>query len=221
MDDATTTPPSWGNAQPDISTDGAAAATPPTPVVTASSPVAPVSDGSADDSSVDIVAVTPPAPTSAPTPTPAAAPEMATTNATYPTEPDLSVPKLATAPVEPEAPAPAAERPTEPADIQKDPTAKQTVSIEDAYLAYGQALETRIAARLQKMLGDAALDEYLKIREKDDLAEMLLFEARYHINIDHLFRDEEAALIKDMEDRQPGSTSFLLPLVGKKQASHE
>jgi hypothetical protein len=81
--------------------------------------------------------------------------------------------------------------------------------VSDALAAYQEALEMRVAAQIKDLCGEAAVEEYVALRTKDDLAEILIFEATQGINIERLFREQDAAMRAEMEQKMPGSTSFL------------
>lgn len=91
--------------------------------------------------------------------------------------------------------------PTNQAAEQASPT------VADAQDSFQRVLETRVAAFIQDTYGADVLNDYLTAREKDDLAEMLLFEARHGLNIDQIFREQEAAIAAEMEQKLPGSTA--------------
>lgn len=106
---------------------------------------------------------------------------------------------------EPAATPPPAPEPANSAPPTSSPAA--TVSIDEAQGAFIEALETRLALAIQNRFGPEVLNEYLTMREKDDLAEMLMFEARHGFNLEHLAQEEQAKLLADMEAQLPGSSA--------------
>lgn len=82
-------------------------------------------------------------------------------------------------------------------------------TVADAQDAFHRALEARVAVHIKDTYGEPVLNEYLAVREKDDLAETLLFEARQGLNIDQIFQEQEAAIKAEMEQKLPGSAASI------------
>ena len=97
--------------------------------------------------------------------------------------------------------------PAEQPSAEPAATPAATASIDDAQGAFIQALETRLALTIQNKFGPEVLNEYLTMREKDDLAELLMFEARHGVNLNQLAQEEQVKLLADMEAQLPGSSA--------------
>jgi 5'-deoxynucleotidase YfbR-like HD superfamily hydrolase len=91
-----------------------------------------------------------------------------------------------------------------------DLTPPVSATVADAQASFREALETRVALFIQNTYGAEVLDDYLKVREADDLAEMLIFEARQGLNMQQIYQEQEAALVAEMEQQLPGSTAALM-----------
>lgn len=75
--------------------------------------------------------------------------------------------------------------------------------------AFIKALETKCALWVQQNLGADALDEYLTMLEKDDLAAFLMFEAKHKINLEQMRFEQAEQIRQEMEAAQPGSSAVI------------
>lgn len=70
-----------------------------------------------------------------------------------------------------------------------------------------QLLEMRLGLYLQEHFGASAVEEYIAAREKDDLVELLMFEAKYGVNLNQLSQEIQAQIQAEVEQQMPDANS--------------